>query len=98
MSDDLRPPDQPKPQGDDLISRRSLIPILGAGALAGWAGLRLEKSERRPDGRSSVTIVKASNYSAELAQRIRTTARSLKREVGRDVPSPNRHRQKPVTR
>jgi len=70
MSDDLRPPDQPKPQGDDLISRRSLIPILGAGALAGWAGLRLEKSERRPDGRSSVTIVKASNYSAELAQRI----------------------------
>ncbi len=75
LSDDTKQPDPligaASETGDDgLISRRSLLPILGAGALAGWAGLRLEKSERTPESTSSVAIVKAVRYSDELAHRM----------------------------
>ncbi|MEO8026084.1 MAG: DUF362 domain-containing protein [Bryobacteraceae bacterium] len=52
------------------LSRRNLLPILGAGALAGWAGLRLERSGNRPDWTSAVTIVKAARYSDDLAHRM----------------------------
>ncbi len=69
MSDDVQKTDGALAE-DGLISRRSLLPILGAGALAGWGGLKLEKAGRRPDWLSSVAIVKAPGYSAELAQRI----------------------------
>ncbi len=53
------------------IDRRTFLPLAGAGLLAGYANWSYEmKRSRPPAGKSSVVIVRAPSYSAELAQRI----------------------------
>jgi len=57
------------------FDRRSFITVAGAAAVAGWASVKLPKpgiALRRAQAvpRSTVAIVKAPNYSAEIAQRI----------------------------
>ena len=68
MSEETQPPEA-------KFDRRSLLTVAGAAAVAGWAtvkfpkpGVPLHRAAAAP--RSSVAIVKASDYSAELAQRI----------------------------
>ncbi|MCU1338505.1 MAG: hypothetical protein JWO19_4086 [Bryobacterales bacterium] len=68
------------------ISRRDFFPLAGAGLLAGYAGWEGARS-RRPSpgptlpGPSPVVVLKASSYSADLAQRILEGVR----ECGLDV-------------
>ncbi|HEY3741332.1 MAG TPA: DUF362 domain-containing protein [Bryobacteraceae bacterium] len=75
MSDPMQDP-QSKPEPPPAkFDRRSFLTIAGAAAVAGWAtvkfpkpGVPFHRSALAP--RSSVAIVKASNYNTELAQRI----------------------------
>ena len=68
MSEQIEPPPA-------KFDRRSLITVAGAAAVAGWTTVRFPKPGvplHRPAvaPRSSVAIVKASSYNAELAQRM----------------------------
>jgi uncharacterized protein (DUF362 family) len=64
-------PGPPTPKFD----RRSFLTVAGAGAVAGWASVRFPKPgaplhRSAVAARSSVAIVRASHYNAELAQRM----------------------------
>ena len=64
------------------ITRRDLIPVAGAAALAGYAAFDVKKDAvpKRP-GKSAVAVVKADSYTVDLASRITAGIR----ECGLDV-------------
>ena len=64
------------------ITRRELLPVAGAGLLAGYAAWSGRKSvPRRLPGRSAVAVVKAASYSDDLVARMREGIR----QCGLDV-------------
>jgi uncharacterized protein (DUF362 family) len=64
------------------VTRRELISIAGASALAGYAGLEGGKPKPKSNlGRSAVTIVKAASYSDDLASRILEGVRACRLDV-----------------
>jgi uncharacterized protein (DUF362 family) len=64
------------------FTRRDLVPLAGAGLLAGYAALDAKKAPpRHMTGSAAVAVVKAPSYSADLAQRMLQGVR----ECGLDV-------------
>jgi uncharacterized protein (DUF362 family) len=64
------------------FTRRDLVPLAGAGLLAGYAALDAKKTPpRRMTGSAAVAVVKAPSYSVDLAQRMLEGVR----ECGLDV-------------
>jgi uncharacterized protein (DUF362 family) len=59
------------------ITRRELLPLAGAGLLAGFAGLQSRRRRvQAPFGKSRVGVYKASSYSEDLTARILEGARA----------------------